>query len=42
MYAAIDIVEAKLRQQLQKYKDLHTSGKNRRHLFGRFRRQTAF
>ena len=42
MYAAIDIVEAKLKQQLQKYKDLHTNGKNRRHLFARFRRQAAF
>ena len=42
MYAAIDIVEAKLRQQLQKYKDLHHNGKNRRHLFGKFRRQGAF
>ncbi len=36
MYAAVDIVEAKLKQQLQKYKDLH--GKTRRHIFARFRR----
>lgn len=42
MFAAIDIVEVKLKQRLKKYKDLHTSGKTRRHLFGRFRRQTAF
>jgi putative sigma-54 modulation protein len=42
MYAAVDIVEAKLKQQLQKYKDKHHSGKNRRHLFGRFTRQNAF
>jgi ribosomal subunit interface protein len=36
IYAAIDIAEAKIKQQLQKYKELH-SGKTRRHLFGRFR-----
>ncbi len=41
MYAAVDIVEAKLKQQLQKYKDLHGSGKARRHLFGRFRRRNG-
>jgi ribosomal subunit interface protein len=34
MYAAVDIVEAKLKQQLQKYKDLH-DGKTSRHLFAR-------
>lgn len=39
MYAAVDIVEAKLKQQLQKYKDLH--GKTRRHIFARFRRRIA-
>lgn len=39
MYAAVDIVEAKLKQQLQKYKDLHGNGKTHRHLFGRFRRR---
>lgn len=38
MYAAVDIVEAKLKQQLQKYKDLHGSGKLHRHLMARFRR----
>lgn len=38
MYAAVDIVEAKLKQQLQKYKQLHADGKTRRHLFARFRR----
>jgi ribosomal subunit interface protein len=42
MFAAIDIVEVKLKQQLKKYKELHTSGKTRRQLFGRFGRQTAF
>jgi len=41
MYAAVDIVEAKLKQQLQKYKELHSSGKLHRHLFGRFRRKNA-
>lgn len=40
LYAAVDIVEAKLKQQLQKYKDLHGNGKTRRHLFARFRRKT--
>lgn len=40
MYAAVDIIEAKLKQQLQKYKDLHGNGKMHRHLFGRFRRPT--
>jgi ribosome-associated translation inhibitor RaiA len=42
MFAAVDIAEVKLKQQLQKYKDLHGSGKFHRHLFGRFnRRQDA-
>lgn len=41
MYAAVDITEAKLKQQLQKYKDLHGNGKTHRHLFARFRRKTA-
>lgn len=41
MYAAVDIVEAKLKQQLQKYKDLHGNGKTRRHLIGRFRRRAG-
>jgi putative sigma-54 modulation protein len=39
MYAAVDIVEAKLRQQLQKYKDRHGNGKMHRHLFARFSRR---
>ncbi|HEX5744185.1 MAG TPA: ribosome-associated translation inhibitor RaiA [Candidatus Saccharimonadales bacterium] len=39
LYAAVDIVEAKLKQQLQKYKELHGSGKQRRHMFNRFRRR---
>jgi ribosomal subunit interface protein len=37
MYAAIDIVQAKLKQQIQRYKDLHHNGKMRRHIFGRKR-----
>jgi ribosomal subunit interface protein len=41
MYAAVDIAETKLKQQLQKYKDKHGSGKLHRHLMGRFRRKTA-
>ena len=41
MYAAIDIAEVKLKQQLQKYKELHGSGKLRRHLFARSRRSNA-
>lgn len=41
LYAAVDIVEAKLKQQLQKYKDTHGNGKNRRHLFARFRRKAS-
>lgn len=40
MFAAIDIVEAKLKQQLQKYKDLHGTGKFHRHVMARFRRRT--
>lgn len=39
MYAAVDIVEAKLKQQMQKYKDKHQSGKMHRHLFGRLKRK---
>jgi ribosomal subunit interface protein len=41
MYAAVDIVEAKLKQHLQKYKETHGTGKTRRHLFARFNRKTA-
>jgi ribosome-associated translation inhibitor RaiA len=39
MYAAVDIVEAKLKQQLKKYKDLHMSGKLHRRLMARFTRK---
>ena len=39
MYAAVDIAETKLKQQLQKYKDTHSNGKTQRHLFARFSRK---
>ncbi|MDL2342229.1 MAG: ribosome-associated translation inhibitor RaiA [Patescibacteria group bacterium] len=42
LYAAIDIVEAKLKQQLQKYKDLHQNGKLHRKLFARLSRKADF
>ena len=41
MYAAVDIVEAKLKLQIKKYKDKHENGKMHRHLIARFRRRTA-
>ena len=41
MYAAVDIVEAKLKQQLKKYKDKHGSGKLHRRLFARLHRSTV-
>lgn len=41
MYAAVDIVAVKLKQQICRYKDLHENAKTRRHVFARFRRQTA-
>ncbi len=37
MYAAVDIVEEKLRQALKKYKDLHNRGRKVRHLLARVR-----
>jgi len=33
--AAIDAVESKLKHQIKKYKEIHSSGKVRRHLAGR-------
>ncbi len=39
LYAAVDIVETKLKIQLKKYKDMHENGKMHRHLFARFRRR---
>lgn len=41
MYAAVDIVEAKLKQQLKKYKDRHDSGRIQRRLFARLRRRAT-
>jgi len=40
MYAAVDIVEAKLKQQIKKYKDVRGSGKLHRHMFARFRKRS--
>lgn len=42
MYAAVDIVEAKLKQQIKKYSETHGNGKLHRHLVARFRRRAAF
>lgn len=39
MYAAVDIVEAKLKNQLKKYKDKHDSYKLHRRLIAKFRRR---
>jgi ribosomal subunit interface protein len=40
MYAAVDIVEAKLRQQLTKYKELHNDPKFYRRVFSRLSKKT--
>lgn len=37
MYAAVDIVEAKLKLQLKKYKEIHEIGKTQRRLFARLK-----
>jgi ribosomal subunit interface protein len=39
MYAAVDIVEAKLKQQIMKYKQLHANGALHRRLANRFSRK---
>lgn len=39
MYAAIDIVEMKLRHQIMKYKQTHANGSLRRRLAGRFQKK---
>lgn len=39
MYAAVDVVEVKLKEQLRDYKDQH-GGKIRRHIIGRFQRSS--
>ncbi len=41
MFAAVDIVEAKLQNQLKKYKDTHTNPRLVRRLTTRLRRRTA-
>jgi ribosomal subunit interface protein len=41
IYAAIDIVEAKLKQRLRKYKDLHATPKFHRRMLARLKRQAA-
>ena len=41
IYAAIDIVETKLRMRLKKYKDLHESPTLHRRLMARLKRQPA-
>ncbi len=38
MYAAVDIVEAKLKQQIRRYRDLHGPGKLRRRILARSRK----
>jgi ribosomal subunit interface protein len=40
LYAAIDIVETKLKQRVQKYKDKHDSGRIHRRLIRKFKRQS--
>lgn len=41
MFAAVDIVEAKLIAQLKKYKETHTNPRLLRRLTGKLRRRTA-
>lgn len=41
MFAAVDIVEAKLKQQIRKYKEKHENGKTHRHIFARLRNRNA-
>jgi putative sigma-54 modulation protein len=41
MFAAVDIVEEKLKHQLKKYKELQSSHKLHRKVIARFRRRTA-
>ncbi|MCA9325886.1 ribosome-associated translation inhibitor RaiA [Candidatus Saccharibacteria bacterium] len=37
MYAAVDILQVKLKQQIQRYKDRHATGKLHRRMFARAR-----
>jgi putative sigma-54 modulation protein len=41
MFAAVDIVEAKLRNRLKKYKERRLLGRLQRHLLARFKRHAA-
>ena len=41
MFAAVDIVEAKLKNQLKKYKDTHSSRQIHRRVLLRFKRQVV-
>ncbi len=41
MYAAIDIVEEKLKKQLHKYKEMHADPKKRQRLLARLKHQEA-
>lgn len=41
MFAAVDIVEAKLRQQLKRYKETHGNPRFHRRLISRFQRTAA-
>lgn len=39
MFAAVDIVEAKLKNQLKKYKETHGNPRHIRHMLGRLKRK---
>lgn len=41
IYSAVDIAEAKLRAQLHKYKDMHTTPRMHRRLLARFKHRPA-
>lgn len=41
MFAAVDIVEARLKTQIKKYKAIHTSSQLHRRVAARFKRSTA-
>lgn len=41
MFAAVDIVEAKLKNQLKKYKETHGSPRQIRHVLARLKRKSA-
>ncbi|HVS59024.1 MAG TPA: ribosome-associated translation inhibitor RaiA [Candidatus Saccharimonadales bacterium] len=41
MYAAIDVVETKLKQKIKQYKESRNDGKARRHMWARFNRHAV-